>query len=250
MGLSHEQIDWLQKAESTYRYDGGELHDIALSCFVAPSRTGKSRLISEIAALAQPGDNVGEVNTITTRARRPGEDPDGYRTADEGITHEWMLDNIARHKLINFKLFETGDIYGTDRHSYTARHNMLPTIAESVPALAQVAFKTMHIIYIVRPVDEWREHLHGNLSDPKFLGRIIEAKKSLEFARNTPGLIHVVNYDDDTLLKRTAKGLMQVVTSDYDEYHSGILDDYHEGEFDTHRRDMEDHVDNLLRQAA
>lgn len=250
MGLSGEQIQQLQSLEATYEYRGNELQDMTLSCFVAPSRTGKSRLISEVVALATAEDGVGEVNTITTRARRPGEDPVDYRTADEGITHEWMLQQIAENKLVNFKSFPTGDIYDTDAASYPARHNLLPTIAESVPALARVAFRSVQAIYVVRPLADWKAAIGDDVDNPKFFGRIVEAKKSLEFARNTSGIIRVVNYADDELLKRTAAGLLEIVKSDHSTYRSDILEDYHDREFEIHQRDMENYVDELLRKAA
>lgn len=250
MGLTGEQIQQLQALETTYDYRGDELRDMTLSCFVAPSRTGKSRLISEVVALATADDGVGEVNTITTRARRLGEDPAGYRTADEGITHKWMLQQITENKLVNFKTFPTGDIYGTDAASYPARHNLLPTIAESVPALARVAFRSVQAIYVVRPLEDWKASIGDDIDNPKFFGRIVEAKKSLEFARNTSGIVRVVNYADDELLKRTAAGLLQIVTSDYGSYRSNMLEDYHDREFEIHQRDMENFVDELLRKAA
>lgn len=250
MGLTGEQIRQLQAIESTYTYHGNELQEATLSCFVAPSRTGKSRLISEIVKLAAPEDEVAEVNTITTRDRRPNEDPAGYRTADEGITHEWMLQQISENKLVNFKSFPTGDIYGTDTTSYPARHNLLPTIAESVPALARAAFRSVQAIYVVRPLEDWKAAIGDDVDNPKFFGRIVEAKKSLEFARNTSGIVRVVNYADDELLQRTAASLLRIVTSDHGTYSSDMLEDYHDREFEIHQRDMENYVDELLRKAA
>lgn len=249
MSLSAEQYDWLQQISPKYRYIGHELENKTLTCVASPSGGGKSKIISKIIELSQPEDDIAEANTMTPRPRRP-DDPAGYLTGDEDVTNESMIRQIKANTLVNFNPFETGLIYGTSPASYPGRHNMLPTMTSAIPMLSRAAFQSMHIIYIVRPVEDWIPHITQRTMDPKQRGRIIEAKKSLEYARNANGIIRVVNYEDDTLLERTAKGLLEIATTDQQGYRAGILDDYHEREFDIHRRDMENYVDEFLRTAG
>jgi len=249
MSLSAEERRWLHEIEPDYRYTGDELEQQTLSCFVSPSRGGKSTLISGIVKAAHNPKFIGEVNTITTRQRRPGEDPAGYRTADEGVTHDWMLERIHANELVQWTAFETGDLYATDPQSYPAKHNLLPTQEKALRMLGRAGFASMHIIYVVRPVEDWVKHFPAVITDHKQLGRLQEAEKSLDFAEHTPGIIRVVNYEDPELFAQTTASLLQIVQTPMEEYRSGTLAPYHEHDFEKHRFAMAEAARELIENA-
>jgi guanylate kinase len=188
------QLKQLDAQRDDYRYDGTQISSKTLTVLVAPSAVGKSTIITEVLRLCKErGIDAGEVGTLTTRKRRSASDPANYRTADEGITHEWMIDQISDKNLVNWSLSPTGDLYGTSADSFANAYNFLPVLPSSIPMLERAGFKEFHIVYITAPAVQWAERLDERRNDSTFAGRVHEAVSSLEFARHHIDSLHVVN---------------------------------------------------------
>ena len=179
----------------SYHYQGDGIKNKVLTTLIAPTAAGKSTIISEVLRLcAQQGLNSAEVGSLTTRPRRPASDPKNYRTANEGITQDWMVDAIEANSLINWSVSPTGDIYGTDPQSYPAEYNFLPLLPDSLPMLSRAGFRAVHTVYITVPVAQWAHQLKQRSGDPTFTNRIQEAISSLTFAKqHSSSLIFVHN---------------------------------------------------------
>lgn len=244
------ETDWnrLAELESTYAYRGN-LDDITLTAVVAPSQSGKSTLISDAVLLAPslgftgPDNLLSEVDTITTRDRRP-DDPKNYRTANEGITPSWIMDSVEQGRLIQYSQFETGHVYGTDRASYPGHHNILPTQEKALRMLGRAGFAQLNIVCIVRPADEWRACFPGKITTVNHLGRIQEAIKSLDFGMTHPEAIRIVNDSDPDRRHRTAEALVRIATGA-----DTVLDAYHEQEYKRLNRAMYQAAQEMLESA-
>lgn len=188
------ELDFLLKKRGTYAYTGEGIEQKTLVGLIAPTAVGKSTVIKEILRLCDERDiAAGEVGSITTRSRREdGSDPDNYRTANEGVTHEKLISDIKEGGLVNWSFFATGDLYATDVHSYPATYNFLPLQPDSLEMLERAGFKKVVAIYLTAPVDEWAERLVERRQDPKFSGRIAEAQSSLAFAKTHTDMLHVI----------------------------------------------------------
>lgn len=219
MTLSPElsaRLDSLLKTRDDYRYEGVAVSDKTFVGLIAPSAVGKSTVITEILRqCAERGIDAAEVGSITTRARRMDGDPDNYRTASEGITHEGLIHQIERGKLINWSYFATGDLYATDPTSYPAKYNFLPLQPDSLEMLKKAGFHALVAVYLTAPLEEWRERLTERRDDPKFRGRIVEAISSLEFAKNHLDTLYVISnpsvtVDGEARPAETAKAILDI----------------------------------------
>lgn len=182
MSLSHElqqRLDTYVRQQDTYTYQGNELASQTLVGLIAPTAAGKSTLVSHILDEgSKQGLSVGEVGTLTTRKRRPG-DPENYRT---DIPHEEMLSLIEKQALVSWSLNPTGHIYATAPESFAATHNFLPLLPDSLPVLRRAGFQAVHAFYITAPLEQWRTQLAERQGDTDFTDRLREAKASLEQA--------------------------------------------------------------------
>lgn len=253
--ITNEQKKRLAKLEPTYK-SRLDLSDLSLTALIGPTQAGKSTMIGDTVDLSRrlgyttPGSSIEEVDTKTTRDGRDN-DPSGYRTAKHGITHDWMMDRIEAGELVQWALFETGDIYGTDALCYKGTYNLLPTQEKAIPMLARASFAVIHLVSVVRPVEEWRACFPQVITNQKIVDRLEEAKKSLDFGMltETPGIIHLVNYPDAERRARTAEALVRIATSDATTYSSDILPDYHAKEYEMHNRAMWEAADRMLKEA-
>lgn len=209
------RLDRLNAQRDEYSFAGGDMGEKVLTVLIGPTGSGKSTIIGRVLELCQEqGIDAGEVGSDVTRHRR-NNDPDNYRTADEGITHTYMIQQAELGKLVNWSLSPTGDIYGTDPDSYPATHNFLPLLPDSLPMLQRAGFMALNVIYITSPLNEWTLHLGDRRSDPQFAGRMIEAVNSLGFAKEHLPRLHIIDNPadeagDTTLLTRTAQKVIDI----------------------------------------
>lgn len=243
------ETDWnrLTELEPTYAYEGN-LDDITLTAVVAPSQSGKSTLIGDAVLLAPsmgftgPDNLLTEVDTITTRDRRP-DDPKNYRTANEGVTPTWIMDSVHHGSLIQYSQFETGHVYATDRTGYPGRHNILPTQEKALRMLSRAGFARLSVVCIVRPADEWRACFPQKITTMNHLGRVQEAIKSLDFGMSHPEATRIVNYTDPAKRRHAAEALVRIAIGD------SLFDSYHEKEYEHHNRAMYHAAQEMLANA-
>lgn len=242
MSLTDTETTWLEHNESTYRF-GGDISNLWLTSVIGPSLCGKSTVISDalkIAAslgLTGPDNLLAEVDTIATRGRRD-DDPAGYRTANEGITHQWMMNEIQQQKLVQWTLFETGHLYATDRQSYKGRFNLLPTQEKALPMFNRAGFGQLHMVCLVRPVQEWSNCFPRIITTRNHLARLEESKKSLDFGMTQTGAIRLINYSDPERRHATATSLVKIATTRAEEYNPDMIDPFHKQEYERHNRAM------------
>lgn len=202
------KLETLNKQRNRYKYKGEKsLSDKTLARLVAPTAVGKSTIINRVLGIAQKeGFDAGEVGTITTRPSRPN-DPPNYRTADDGVTHESMIEQIESGELVSWSLFETGHLYATDYDSYPAQFNFLPCLPDSIPMQDKAGFGAVRTFYIVTSVDAWYEQLQERIG-PGFEDRLEEAMSSLEFSQRNEELHKLVSLPGDTRLSQTAERIL------------------------------------------
>lgn len=253
--ITEAQKKRLEELEPTYT-SRINLSDRSATLVTGATQVGKSTMIGDAVTIAHasgynsPENSIEEVDTRTTRKERDN-DPPGYLTAKHGITHAWMMDRIERGELVQWALFETGDIYATDESSYKGRHNLLPTQVKAIPMLARASFSNINLISVVRPADEWRACFPAIITEQSHVDRLEEAKVSLDFGMYNlmPGIIRVVNYPDIERRAKTAEALVRIVRSDPENYESTMLPDYHEKEYEAHNRAMWEEADRMIKEA-
>lgn len=178
MSLSPE-LQALQDAQ--YSYQGNpkvaeKLSDKVLTMIIAPTKVGKSSVISEVLK-SEPYWRLGD--TVTTRKHRP-DDPEGYVT---DVPVDTMTEYIDEKRLVNYTVFDTGQIYGTFPKGFPAEVNLLPTQFRNVEVLQNAGFKRTESIYLVTNPEDWRTALREAAMKPAELrDRLEEGIASLEFA--------------------------------------------------------------------
>jgi hypothetical protein len=218
MGLSaelQERLDVLQANRPHYAHLGPSLGEKSIMLLVAGIGSGKSTIAQKMEAMsAAKGIVVKEVGTHTTRGRKPT-DPENYTT---DIPHEEIISDIEQGVPINWSLIEkTGHIYATYEDGLAAQHNVLPTLPDSVPMFIRSGLKTQ-VVYVARPVDEWRRQFTEPITDPAIYGRIDETLSSIEFLNseqeidgNAIDIVKIVNHDGEEALRKTAGALLDIM---------------------------------------
>src|SRR5690606_13343620 len=111
--LDREIAGSLRVNQSSYRFEPldnySELGQKTFIAPIGPTASGKSTLTEAVIRLAPEFTAIG---TRTTRARKPS-DPENFMTADEGITHLSMNEDIISRNLVNYSVYGNGHIYGT-----------------------------------------------------------------------------------------------------------------------------------------
>lgn len=203
-----ERLSRLDEQRDEYHYSGSQnLYEKTLARLVAPTAVGKSTIINRVLGIAkEEGIDAGEVGTITTRSRRPN-DPPNYQTAEDGITHEMMIERIENKELVSWSLFKTGHIYATDYDSYPARYNFLPCLPDSLSMQDKAGFGAVRTFYVVTSVEAWYEQLQERIG-PGFGDRLEEAMSSLEFSQRKEELHKFVSLPGNSCLSRTAERVL------------------------------------------
>lgn len=204
----HNRLKALNENRDDYQYKGSQsLREKTLTRLVAPTAVGKSTIINRLLEIAgREGIDAAEVGTITTRPGRPS-DPPNYKTADDGVTHEMMIDQIENGELVSWSLFETGHLYATTYDSYPATYNFLPCLPDSMPMQERAGFGAVRTFYIVTSVDAWHTQLKERVG-PGFSDRLDEALSSLEFSQQNDWMHKFVSLPGDESLSETAERVL------------------------------------------
>lgn len=156
-----------------------ELSDKTFVATIGPTGSGKSTLTDEVIRLAPEFKPNG---TRTTRARRPA-DPANFKTANEGVTHQSMNDDIINRKLVNYSVFDTGHIYGTAPEDI-AEYAIGPILSDSIDNLMSAGFKDFIPVFTVARGALYQQRLEQErLHFPDIRQRLVEAMGSIAFAR-------------------------------------------------------------------
>lgn len=175
--------------------NNGEKTFIAVS---APFRSGKTVTTDEVTRI-EP--RIQLINTSTTRLRKPSEDQPGFKTASEGITSSWFLQNAEQGNFANFSVIPGVDVYGTLAEDFPGEYSIGPFLPSSLNHLKRAGFKALHAVYLVTPADMWHEFATESLSElgeDKFKKRALESIDSAEYAIEHP--------DDFIFLENSIEG--------------------------------------------
>lgn len=157
---------------------------------VGPSAVGKSTLMNRA---EQQDPRIKQILTQTSRPLRP-EETDGVDIRSR--TKEAMLARIARGEYVQVAPSLFGDIYATAPEDYPAEGiGLLPVVGEAVPMFRALPFKSFKVIFVVPPsLARWQAQFKTHGFDPVRLAkRVAEAKRSLAFALEAPGVQFVIN---------------------------------------------------------
>jgi energy-coupling factor transporter ATP-binding protein EcfA2 len=183
--LKEEIRKELSEIEPTYVPGNDTIDEAAHKTFtgiIGPFGVGKTT-ITEIISQLKP--TISPINTVTTRPRKHGEDPAGFRTADEGISFEMFRKAVKEQALINFSVIPGGDIYGTFPEDFPGEFNMGPFLPGSIKHIENAGFHNKHFAYIVTPGEVWRgfvEKSRRHMPESRFQSRVNETLDSTSFA--------------------------------------------------------------------
>lgn len=168
------------------------LRHVDFVAVVGPSAAGKTTLIREATRL-EPSLRL--VLNNTSRPRRPDEvDGVDYRFQ----TRAEMLRRIDCGDYAQVAPATFGDVYATAADDYpTEGVALLPVLADAIADFQGLPFRSLRTVFIVPPdAATWRSRLAVRGFDAQQLaGRLAEARRSLEYARDEVGLHFVVNDD-------------------------------------------------------
>jgi energy-coupling factor transporter ATP-binding protein EcfA2 len=187
-----------------------ELSDKTFVATIGPTGSGKSTLTDEVIRLAPEFKPNG---TRTTRARRPA-DPDNFKTANEGITHRSMNEDIINQKLVNYSVFDTGHVYGTAPEDI-AKYAIGPILSDSIDNLMNAGFRDFYPVFTVARGALYQRRLEQErLQFPDIRQRLVEAMGSLTFARlnvDAPWLSFIDTGSTPEELETAAKDVIRTV---------------------------------------
>ncbi|MDB5179982.1 MAG: hypothetical protein JWN12_614 [Candidatus Saccharibacteria bacterium] len=181
--LDREIAVSLRAKQPNYRFEPfdnySELGGKTFVATIGPTGSGKSTLTDAVIRLAPEFTPNG---TRTTRARKPT-DPENFKTANDGVTHQSMNEDIINRKLVNYSVFDTGHIYGTAPEDI-GEYAIGPILSDSIENLSTAGFKGFYPVFTVARGALYQQRLEKErLPFPDIAKRLVEAMTSLAFAR-------------------------------------------------------------------
>lgn len=196
-----ERLDTARVLQLQYRSNAqvsSQLHDKTLVMVVAPTATGKSYLMRQV---AEQDPECGRVKDFTTRPPREDDQPnafDYYPHDDVSVSR--LLDRIHNQEVVQYMVHPTtGALYGSELSGYPASYNFLETISSVVTVLRLLPFKRTVVIGVVVDLEQWKQWFmkrYPDISSDR-TKRLQEAVTSLEWLTDTThaDLIHWVIND-------------------------------------------------------
>lgn len=195
-----ERLDTARVLQLQYRPNPeitAQLHTKTLAMVVAPTATGKSYLMRQV---AERDPECGRVKDFTTRPPRNDDQPGAfeYHPHDDQHVSEY-LNKIHAQEVVQYMVHPTtGMLYGSEIAGYPATYNFLETISNVVTVLRLLPFQRTVVIGVVVELEQWKEwfmkRYPGQTTDRT--KRLQEAVTSLEWLTDVThaDLIHwVVN---------------------------------------------------------
>lgn len=168
------------------------LPEVTAVIAVGPTAVGKSTLINAAAARCPA---LHPVLTTTSRAPREGEE-DGvdfhFRSREE------MEAQMAAGSYVQVAVHPSGDLYATAPEDYATQGlAVMAVMAGVMPVFRALPFKSLRVLFILPPSwEQWQSRLLGHIATPEQREkRLGEARQSLRYALDTPGIGFIVNDD-------------------------------------------------------
>lgn len=167
-----------------------QLKKVSFVAVVGPSAAGKTTLIRE-AMKREPGIHL--VLNNTSRNPRPDE--------QEGIDYRFetrarMEERIMRHEFVQVAPSIFGDLYATAAEDYSTDGTaVMPVLADAIPVFRALPFQRFGTVFVLPPDWEtWQNRFkQHHFSADKLMQRLLEGKRSLEFALKDEAVQFVIN---------------------------------------------------------
>ena len=181
-----EIVSSLSHDQSRYRFDPSpQLRYKTAIGLVGPAGIGKTTLSNEVARI---DPDIDTIHTKTTRRRR-ADDPIGFQTADDGVTHQSMYRDIMNKTLVNYSVSTEGHIYGAAPEDFASAYTVGPTTTDSLENLSAAGFRDFFPVVMVSEGQIYQERLSKHLEQlPNPAARLNASLATITFAR--------LNYDD------------------------------------------------------
>ena len=199
---------------------------------VAGIAAGKSTFTNEV---HRQYPQIGLIDSRTTRGPKP-DDPEGYKTAADGITHSVALDAVNSGEVVNYSAIRGGNVYFTLPEDFPGKYSTSPFLPSSIDHVRRAGFERDHFVYIVAAGELWKRFVTKMLAEaPQEMPiehletRIVELLDSTQFALDNPELFtfiensedpRVFQYGVDTIAKLALEGT--AVSLDFDSAKSRI----------------------------
>ena len=145
------------EAKSTVR---DTIQDKTLVGVVGPFAIGKASVIQE--AVRQES-LLTPFHTTTTRARK-ATDPQGYKTASEGVTYAHFQDAVEAQALVNYSVIPGAAAYGTFPEDFVGEYTIGSLLPSSIEHTMAAGFKETHYVYLLSPGTMWRAYINKSRS--------------------------------------------------------------------------------------
>lgn len=209
-------LESLRAKEGTYQ-GGDHVYDAlgatSLTIIAGPTGAGKSTLSDEVIRISAAEDlDISLVHSTITRGRR-ADDPEGFRTANDGVTYAELNDAVINNNLVNYNVVGE-NVYATYRSGFPGRYNIGPILTSSVYQLLNAGFYDCNVAYVVTDGETYEQRLRSERAHfPDFVPRIIEGHESLNFAEMNikADWLHVVeNLPADNGLHKAARKVINI----------------------------------------
>jgi len=180
-----EIVTALRTTQPYYQFDAApQLQRKTAIGLIGPTGIGKTTLGTEVVRI---DPDITTIGTTTTRARR-FDDPESFKTADEGVTHLSMYQSIREKKLVNYSVNDDGHIYGTSPADFGGEYAIGPMSSDSVDTLMTAGFRDFFPVVMVTDGDTYRQRLERRLEQSKqpmaaVEKRLNESLATIAFAR-------------------------------------------------------------------
>jgi len=158
------------------------IKDISIAMIIGATCVGKSTIIKTVTELDPDFSNPGG---FTTRELRPT-DAKSYRQLDnKPESLAGFLEQVKRGGPVQYNVYDTGHIYGSEVRDYTTPFSVLDTQYSAVKNLARAGFESTHPIAIVTPPEQYvsqlKDRFGPNPDKDDMKIRLAEGEKSLVF---------------------------------------------------------------------
>lgn len=182
--IDHEIAYALQQKKRDYYFIGpdnySELSNKTAIGIIGPIGIGKKRLSRAVSA-AYP--DIGQLGMRLTRPSYPN-DPPGFKTAEHGVTHSSLSDDVINGKLVTFSVDSNHHIRGMLPEDFNGDVSVGPIPSDCVDSLFMAGLRDFYPVFVVARGGLYERSLLRLQTDTKTLRpRLIEGLGSLGFAR-------------------------------------------------------------------
>lgn len=159
------------------------IRDVSIGMIIGPTCVGKSTVIKEAVALDPEFSNPGGFTTRELRST----DAKTYRQlgTDEESLREFLA-AVKRGEPVQYMVYDTGHIYGSESRDYQTPFSVLDTVYKSVENLRGIGFGSTSPIALAVHPDQYLRQLQARFgndtSSQEVKTRLDEAVASLEWS--------------------------------------------------------------------